>query len=135
MTEPATKPAIVAAIVVDDGRVLVVRRRVREGDLSWQFPAGELKPGESFDAAAVRETREEVGLTVKATQLLGERVHPATGRQMIYVACETVSGTAAVVDQEELDAIAWCTQSELAVRVPHALFPAVQAYLDESLAP
>ena len=135
LTEPATRPAIVAAIIVDDGRVLMVRRRVREGDLSWQFPAGELEPGESFDAAAVRETREEVGLAVKATQFLGERVHPATGRQMAYVACETVSGTAEVVDQDELDAVAWCTRSELAARVPHALFPAVQEYLDESLAP
>jgi 8-oxo-dGTP pyrophosphatase MutT (NUDIX family) len=135
VTDQSTRPAIVAAIIVDEGRVLMVRRRVREGDLSWQFPAGELEPGESFDAAAMRETHEEVGLAIKATQLLGERIHPATGRQMAYVACDKVSGTAAVVDQDELDALAWCTRSELAERVPHPLFPAVQEYLDQALIP
>src|SRR5439155_1719649 len=128
LTEQTSRPAIVAAIIVDDRRVLMVRRRVREGDLSWQFPAGELEPGESFDAAAVRETREEVGVTVKAARLLGERIHPATGRQMAYVACQLLDGVATVVDEDELDEVAWCTRSELAARVPHALFPAVQEY-------
>jgi 8-oxo-dGTP diphosphatase len=135
LTDKTSPPAIVTAVIVDKGRVLMVRRRVREGDLSWQFPAGELEPGESFDATAIRETHEEVGLAVQATQLLGERVHPVTGRQMAYVACDRVSGTAEVVDQDELDALAWCTRSEVAERVPHPLFPAVQEYLDQALIP
>lgn len=33
------RPGIAAAIVVHEGRVLMVRRRVSEGQLSWQFPA------------------------------------------------------------------------------------------------
>jgi 8-oxo-dGTP diphosphatase len=44
------RPGIAAAIVVWNGRVLLVRRRVREGELSWQFPAGEIEPGESAEA-------------------------------------------------------------------------------------
>lgn len=36
-------PDIAVAIVVQ-GRVLVVRRRVAEGQLSWQFPAGQIEP-------------------------------------------------------------------------------------------
>lgn len=50
------RPGIAAAIVVHDSRVLMVRRRVSEGRLSWQFPAGEVEPGESRENAAVRET-------------------------------------------------------------------------------
>ena len=42
MSDPAP---IAAAVIVDDGRVLMVRRRVAEGDLSWQFPAGQVEPG------------------------------------------------------------------------------------------
>lgn len=38
------RPAIAAAVVVHEGRVLMVRRRVSEGRLSWQFPAGEVEP-------------------------------------------------------------------------------------------
>ena len=133
-TETTTeKPGISAAIIVDSGKVLMVRRRVGEGELLWQFPAGAIEPGEAAVDAAVRETDEETGLTVKALRLLGERVHPKTGRLMSYTACEVVSGEARVADDEELDAIAWVTLDEIPQYVPYGLFEPVQAYLDEAL--
>jgi 8-oxo-dGTP diphosphatase len=131
MTEQATeaRPAIAAAIIVDGGRVLLVRRRVKEGELSWQFPAGEVEPGETGEEAAVRETSEEVGLTVTAVKTLGERVHPNTGRTMLYVACEVVDGTATVVDDDELDAVEWCDQAKVAEYVPYPFFGPVQDHI------
>lgn len=134
MTETTTeKPGISAAIIVRDGRVLMVRRRISEGELMWQFPAGAIEPGEVAQDAAVRETDEETGLTVKALRLLGERVHPKTGRLMSYTACEVVSGDAHVADDEELDAIAWVSLSEIPEYVPYGLYGPVQEYLDEVL--
>ncbi|GHC50997.1 hypothetical protein GCM10010309_07600 [Streptomyces violaceochromogenes] len=107
-TETTTeKPGISAAVIVKDGRVLMVRRRVSESELVWQFPAGQIEPGEAAEDAAVRETVEETGLVVTAIRLLGERVHPKTSRAMSYTACEVVQGEARVVDEEELDAVAW----------------------------
>jgi 8-oxo-dGTP diphosphatase len=134
MTETITeKPGISAAIIVQDGRVLMVRRRISEGELMWQFPAGGIEPGEVAEDAAVRETAEETGLTVKAIRLLGERVHPKTGRLMSYTACEPISGEAHVADDDELDAITWAQHSELPGLVPYGLFEPVQEYLDEVL--
>ncbi len=52
----------------EEGRVLMVRHRVSEEQLSWQFPAGELKPGEAREDTAVRETQEETGLDVAAVR-------------------------------------------------------------------
>ncbi|MEU4581751.1 NUDIX hydrolase [Kitasatospora aureofaciens] len=124
------RPGIAAAIVVHEGRVLMVRRRVSEGQLSWQFPAGEIEAGESPEEAAVRETAEETGLGVAAVKLLGERVHPKTGRLMSYTACEAVTGTAEVVDTDELDALAWVALAEIPKYVPYGLFEPVQTYLD-----
>ncbi|GGX54216.1 hypothetical protein GCM10010341_89200 [Streptomyces noursei] len=111
----------------------MVRRRMSEGKLSWQFPAGEVEPGETREDAAVRETKEETGLNVSAVKPLGERVHPATGRLMSYTACEVVYGTAHVADTEELAELAWVTHSGISEHVPYGLFEPVQAYLDETL--
>lgn len=124
---------VAAAVIVDEGRVLLVRRRVAEGRLSWQFPAGKVEPGESGAAAAVREAREETAVTVRATKELGSRLHPSTGRTMHYIACEFISGTAEVADAEELAEVAWCDRATLATNVPYPLFGPVQEHLNASL--
>jgi hypothetical protein len=75
-SRPASSPApaaadpaaaIAAAVIVRDGRVLLVRRRVAEGSLSWQFPAGKIEPGETAQEAAVREAREEAAVVSVAS--------------------------------------------------------------------
>lgn len=123
-------PVIAAAIIVNGGRVLMVRRKVSEGQLSWQFPAGAVEVGEESDAAAAREAKEETGVDVRPVTILGERVHPATGRTMVYVACEHIAGEAVVADADELDSVAWCDRQTLAAYVPYPLFEPVQDYLD-----
>ena len=40
--------------------------------------------------------------------LLGGRVHPVMGRRVIYVACDLISGTARVADEDEIADVAWC---------------------------
>jgi 8-oxo-dGTP diphosphatase len=129
-TPDSPRPPIAAAVIVKGGRVLLVRRRVKEGSLSWQFPAGEVEPDENAGQAAVREAKEETDLTVAETQSLGERVHPATGRTMVYVACEVVAGDARVTDEEELAELAWIDRSQLAEYVPYGFFEPVQQYLE-----
>ena len=130
---PTDRPSIVAAIIVQDGKVLMVRRRMREGTLSWQFPAGESESGETAEDTAIRETREETALDVAADSVLGERVHPATGRHMLYVSCHVTGGTARVADEDELAEVAWCGLNDLRANVPTGLFPAVDEYLTAAL--
>jgi 8-oxo-dGTP diphosphatase len=114
VTHQSDRPAISAAIIVQDGRLLLlVRRRVAEGSLSWQFPAGAIEPDESAEDAAVRETFEETGLVVAARRVLGDRIHPATGRQMFYVA--------------------WVKLSEISEYVPYPFYGPVQEHLNTLL--
>ena len=128
-----TEQPISTAIITDGGKVLMIRRREREGKLLWAFPGGGIEQGETPEQAAVRETAEEVGLEVKAVRTLGERMHPQTGRHMTYVACEVVSGEAFVADEEELAEVSWIRLEDIPTYVPWGLFPQVQAYLDETL--
>jgi 8-oxo-dGTP diphosphatase len=134
MTETTTeKPPLSMAVVVSEGKLLMIRRREREGDLLWALPGGAIEAGETPEEAAVRETVEETGLVVTAMKVLGERVHPKTHRTMSYTACEVLQGEAKVADADELDAVAWVTLDEIPQYVPYGLFEPVQEYLDEAL--
>jgi 8-oxo-dGTP diphosphatase len=133
-TPNSERPPIASAVITHEGKVLLVRRRVKEGSLSWQFPGGEVEAGESAGQAAVREVREETGLIVAESKVLGERVHPNTGRVMIYVACEATAGEASVVDDDELDSFAWVGRSGLVDYVPYGFYGPVQEHLDAALA-
>lgn len=128
------KPAISAAVIVRNHRVLLVKRRVKEGALSWQFPAGGVEPGETPAQAAIREAQEETTLVATELKVLGDRIHPKTGREMHYIACDAPTGFAAVGDEEELAAVAWATLDELAEYVPYGFFEPVQEYLNDALA-
>ncbi len=53
-------------------QVALAARRTRRGELVWGLPKGEIEPGESAEAAALREVREETGLEAKILRPLGE---------------------------------------------------------------
>ncbi len=62
----------VGAIVHDaDGRLLVIRRGRPPGAGMWSLPGGRVEPGESDEAAVVRELAEETGLVVVPGRLVG----------------------------------------------------------------
>ena len=45
-------------------------------------------------------------MVVAARAILGERVHLATGRRVIYVTCDLISGTARVAAENEIAEVA-----------------------------
>ena len=104
-------PLVAVCYIVEDGRLLMVQRRRRQGAPEWAGPSGNLEPGETPEEAAVREVREEVGLQVEVVRRLGDRVHPTSGRHLVYFACKVVSGDATVVDRDEIAAVEWCDLS------------------------
>ncbi|MFE5717588.1 NUDIX hydrolase [Streptomyces erythrochromogenes] len=129
--QPARR--IAGAVVVHEGRVLLVRRRAAEDPLSWQFAAGKVEPDESCDEAAVRETKEEAGLDMVAFAGLGARFHPITRRQVSYTTCEMIDGTAHVADADDVAEVAWVTPSEIPRYIPYRLFTPVQRHLEVAL--
>lgn len=128
------QPVVSMAIIAHDGAVLMIRRRQKEGELLWAFPGGAVEDGETPEEAAVREVAEEVGLTVVAEKVLGDRVHPKTGRAMVYTACTVEGGELSVLDQDEIAEVAWVKHGDIPAHVPYGLFEPVQAYLDGAIA-
>ncbi|HTS35063.1 MAG TPA: NUDIX hydrolase [Candidatus Solibacter sp.] len=61
----------VGSIIIEDARVLLVKRAHPPLADKWSIPGGVLEVGELIREAAVREAREETGLIVEAGELLG----------------------------------------------------------------
>lgn len=77
--EVVEHPGAVAILVFDPlGRILLVRQfREGAGRTLWEIPAGTLEPGEKPYSCAIRELREEAGLSVKP-RFLGV-IYPTPG--------------------------------------------------------
>jgi 8-oxo-dGTP diphosphatase len=67
----------VGAVVVDQGRVLLVQRGHEPSKGKWSLPGGMLELGESLMNGVAREVKEETGLNVEVVELveLIDRIH------------------------------------------------------------
>jgi 8-oxo-dGTP diphosphatase len=110
----------VGAIIVEGDRVVLVKRAHPPLQAEWSIPGGVLEIGELVREAAVREAREETGLTIEPIELLGvyDRVlrDPQQRVQYHYVLidflCRRVAGElAAASDAAE---VRWFRREELA---------------------
>ena len=90
----------VGALIVEGGRVVLIKRGKAPLLGEWSIPGGMLELGETLRQGAEREALEETGLVVRATELLGvfDRVVPDSKGTIIYhyvlidFLCERVSG-------------------------------------------
>jgi 8-oxo-dGTP diphosphatase len=109
----------VGAIIVEDSRVVLVRRAHPPLQAEWSIPGGVLEVGELVREAAIREAREETGLTVEPVELLGvyDRIlrHADKRVQYHYVLidflCRRVAGD--IVAASDAAEVRWFTQGEL----------------------
>jgi ADP-ribose pyrophosphatase YjhB (NUDIX family) len=109
----------VGAIIIEDARVLLVKRAHPPLQAQWSIPGGVLEVGELIREATIREAREETGLIVDPVELLGvyDRVlrNPERRVQYHYVLidflCRKVGGElSAASDAAE---VCWFTREEL----------------------
>src|ERR1700677_4460943 len=76
----------VGAIIVEDARVVLVKRLHPPLQAEWSIPGGVLEVGELLRADAIRQAREETALTVEPRELLGvyDRVLRNTEQRVQY---------------------------------------------------
>ena len=123
-------PGIGVAILIQRNRqILLLRRKGVHGAGSWSTPGGHLEFGESPEACAIRETREETGLEIHTVRFvaLTNDVFAAEGKHYITIWMEAryEGGEPALNAPYESDAIGWFESAEL----PGPLFLPLQHLL------
>ena len=106
------RPAVgIAAMVLRDGRVLLGLRRGAHGAGTWQCPGGHLEWGETVEACAAREVREETGLVVHDLQPgpWTNDLFEAEGKHYVtlFMLAESAAGVPEVCEPEKCERWAW----------------------------
>lgn len=91
---------VVGVAVVRDGLVLAAYRPGPEG--GWEFPGGKVEPGETEEAAAVREIREELDLEIKVGASLGPAVAISAKYELRVYLASIVAGEPVLREHAEL---------------------------------
>jgi 8-oxo-dGTP diphosphatase len=99
--------------VLDAGRLLLVHRTVEPARGWWSVPGGLLDAGEDPRGGAVREVREETGLTVAVDAFLGAFIEPDPREPSVFLLFEghVVAGTMRAAD--DADRVAFFAADEL----------------------
>ena len=120
-------PKVAAAVLVlDEERVLLVRRVNEPFRGLWTLPAGFINGGEDPAEAAARECLEETGLSVRVTRVLdiiAGKEHPRGADFVIVYQAEVASGVMRAAD--DADAVEWFDKNNL----PPLAFRATQKVL------
>jgi 8-oxo-dGTP pyrophosphatase MutT (NUDIX family)/DNA-binding XRE family transcriptional regulator len=111
--------AIAIAVVVRDSSVLLVcRRDSGPSGITWQFPAGIVKPGAAPNTTAVREVLAETAVHCAVREYLGERIHPLSGVDCHYFLCDYLAGEAENRDGDENVSTLWVVTTEVTRFIP-----------------
>jgi 8-oxo-dGTP diphosphatase len=116
----------VALILEKDGQVLLVRRQGAHGAGTWATPGGHLDFGESPAECAVREMKEEVGITAFDPVFLAitNDVFEKEGKHYItiWMKTEKFQGEPTIASRREVAELGWFSWLEL----PKPLFLPLQ---------
>ena len=88
-------------VIIRNNQLLLVKQKVKRGDIVWNFPGGGVESAETFEQACIREVREETGYNVKIIRLLFENESKHT------FLCEVVSGELTIEDDEDILDVRW----------------------------
>jgi 8-oxo-dGTP diphosphatase len=127
MPEPRQRLLVVAALVRQEGRILLSQRRPDQSlPLCWEFPGGKVEPGEPPEAALRREIHEELGCEVRVGRVF-EVVFHAYERFDLYMLVYEAEIVAGAPSARQVAAVAWVPAREIpTMKLPPADYPLAQ---------
>ena len=125
----------VGVIIIKDGQLLLLKRQSVHGAGTWSTPGGHLEFGESPEACAIREVREETVVEIGNVRFLAitNDCFTATAKHYItiWMQGDHRSGTPAVNAPYEMSAVDWFALDNL----PQPLFLPLRNLVDGNSRP
>ena len=106
---------VVAALIWDGPRFMICQRPAHKArGLLWEFVGGKTEPGETMEAALIRECREELDITVSVGDIFTQVVHeyPDILIRLTLFHCTIAEGTPKLLEHHDLK---WILPAE----IPH----------------
>lgn len=103
---------VVAAIIIQDGKVFATQRGYGEWQGWWEFPGGKIEPGECPQDALKREIKEELDAEIEVGDLL-ETVEWDYPTFHLTMHCYICTLTSESIQLNEHEASAWLTKETL----------------------
>jgi len=129
-----TPHVTVATIIEHDGRFLFVYEEA-DGKQVYNQPAGHLDPDETLCEAALRETLEETGWTVKLTGVVGVNLYTAPSNGITYMRTTFIAEPISHDPNRPLDtgiiSAVWLTYDELLARKDQLRSPMTLEIIDD----
>jgi ADP-ribose pyrophosphatase YjhB (NUDIX family) len=124
--QPKHSVSVAAAVINNDGRILVIRRRDQG---TWQLPGGILELDETVEAGLRREVYEETGIAIEPQRLTGVYKNMTLGVVALVFRAHPLGGSPQPND--EATAVEWWTADQVrtnmteafAIRILDALRP------------
>ena len=99
---------VAAAVIEQDGRVLICRRRAdQDHPGKWEFPGGKLEPGEQPAESLRRELREELGIEALVGSEITRYEYRYPGRKTIRLIFFRVSEFTGNPDYSQFEQVEW----------------------------
>ena len=103
---------VVAAIIMENGKILATQRGYGDFKGGWEFPGGKIEAGETPQQALVREIKEELEADIEVGELIDtiEYDYPRFHLSMDCFICKIKSGDLVLKEHE---AAKWLTKDTL----------------------
>ncbi len=105
---------VAAGILEKDNRILICRRRADQPHAGkWEFPGGKLEPGETPEAALIRELREELGIEASSPREVTRYEFAYPGKKPILLIFLKVTEWTGEIENRIFEALVWETRERL----------------------
>ena len=119
---------VALGIVVYENKILLIKRKKREGDLLWAFPGGKFDENldNSIQDTVVREVKEETGVNVVVKNLIAKKETEQT--TLFYFECDFISQSSKYSTDEVLE-VSFYSYEKMLKLVTTQIYPPVLEFI------